>query len=480
MGDADAGANNLQNFPTITGVAVGGGNTTVTGTLNSVANTNFRLEFFASPGRRPSGYGEGQVYLGFVNVTTNAAGNLGCAFSYVKAGYVLPAGWVISATATRSNATFTTFTDTSEFSPAVGMQSISGTILNDVNANANVADDGAVFAGATVRLYFDSGTSAGAIDAGDTLLATTLTDAFGGYTFTTLPNGNYYVVVDSKTLTAGSYTAGKSISNVWADQTYGVAGGGEQRRGDDFHRGRRRALRRPRCRHFRQRDGPNHAEHVTKSTSRERTSGTSTPASASTLSTTFAATRPTTTVGRSAPDAARFAPPVHPERRCDHRRKHYALRAGGCDQRVRQRRQLVEDHRRDERTSGHHRCEHDDRRHCLQQRRRRDCGQSERRPGRNRRYSRSRWTHTGQGQPARAGADRRRGVRSGRHLDQRGHGDGQEPRGEYVYREPDLRQLHGHGLNRTGRSSRATSSARTPTGRMAAGPRASGSEPTVP
>src|SRR5262249_15394121 len=118
-GDGDSGTNNLQNFPLITNVTVGGGNTTVTGTLNSAANSNFRLEFFASPAIDSSGYGEGQVYLGFLNVATNAAGNLAAPFSYVKGGYTLPAGWVITATATRSNATYTTFTDTSEFSPAV-------------------------------------------------------------------------------------------------------------------------------------------------------------------------------------------------------------------------------------------------------------------------------------------------------------------------------------------------------------------------
>jgi len=221
-GDADAGANNLQNFPTITNVAVGGGNTTVTGTFNSVASTNFRLEFFASSAVDPSGNGEGQVYLGFLNVTTNAAGNLAAPFSYVKAGYVLPAGSVISATATRSNATFTTFTDTSEFSAAVGMQSISGTIYNDVNANASVSLAEGVFANATVKLYLDNGN--GQIDAGDTFLATTTTNASGAYAFNGLGNGNYYVVVDSKTLGAAAYNGAANINSVWADETYAAAG----------------------------------------------------------------------------------------------------------------------------------------------------------------------------------------------------------------------------------------------------------------
>ena len=222
-GDGDAGANNLQNFPLITNVAVGGGNTTVTGTLNSLANTNFRLEFFASPAIDPSGNGEGQVYLGFLNVTTNGAGNLAAPFSFVKSGYTLPAGWVITATATVSNVGFTTFTDTSEFSPAVGMQSISGTIYNDVNADANVTNDsGAVFANATVKLYLDNGN--GQIDAGDVLIATTTTNPSGAYIFNGLGNGTYYVVVDSKTLSAAGYNGTSGIGDVWAEETYAAAG----------------------------------------------------------------------------------------------------------------------------------------------------------------------------------------------------------------------------------------------------------------
>src|SRR5262249_51997187 len=47
--DGDTGPNNLQNFPVLTSVVAGATNTTITGTLNSTANTPFRIEFFASP-----------------------------------------------------------------------------------------------------------------------------------------------------------------------------------------------------------------------------------------------------------------------------------------------------------------------------------------------------------------------------------------------------------------------------------------------
>ena len=44
-------------------------------TLNSSAAETFRIEFFANSSADPSGYGEGQRYLGFANVATDGAGN---------------------------------------------------------------------------------------------------------------------------------------------------------------------------------------------------------------------------------------------------------------------------------------------------------------------------------------------------------------------------------------------------------------------
>ena len=64
-----------QNFPVITGVSVGGGNVTLSGTLNSRTNEEFRLEFFSNASCDSLGNGEGQVFLGFTNVTTDASGN---------------------------------------------------------------------------------------------------------------------------------------------------------------------------------------------------------------------------------------------------------------------------------------------------------------------------------------------------------------------------------------------------------------------
>jgi Ca2+-binding RTX toxin-like protein len=65
------GPNHFQNFPILTAAHCG----RASGTLNSVPNTTFRIEFFANHQADPSGYGEGERYVGFQNVNTDANGN---------------------------------------------------------------------------------------------------------------------------------------------------------------------------------------------------------------------------------------------------------------------------------------------------------------------------------------------------------------------------------------------------------------------
>lgn len=73
-GDSDVGANNLQNFPVLTSVIVNGATTTIQGTLDSAANKQFRVEFFSNKACDSTLYGEGEKFVGFVNVTTDASG----------------------------------------------------------------------------------------------------------------------------------------------------------------------------------------------------------------------------------------------------------------------------------------------------------------------------------------------------------------------------------------------------------------------
>ncbi|MGB7344042.1 MAG: cadherin domain-containing protein [Pirellulaceae bacterium] len=100
---------------------------------------------------------------------------------------------------------------------------IEGNIVEDVNGDSSLAD--AVGAsGATVYLYQDADDD-NAISAGDTLFATTTTDVAGFYSFTSLLDDTYFVVVDSRTIApSAGQNATFSQTDVWAEQTYGVAG----------------------------------------------------------------------------------------------------------------------------------------------------------------------------------------------------------------------------------------------------------------
>jgi hypothetical protein len=83
--DQDTGPNLLQNFPVLTSVAAIAGGTRIQGTLSSTPSSQFRLEFFANAERDentfsnlndilPGEFGEGQTYIGLVDVSTNSSG----------------------------------------------------------------------------------------------------------------------------------------------------------------------------------------------------------------------------------------------------------------------------------------------------------------------------------------------------------------------------------------------------------------------
>lgn len=127
-GDTDSGSNNRQNYPVIQN-AMAGGSTRAIGTYNSTPSRQFRLEFFSSPAAHSTGYGEGQTYLGFTNVTTDGSGN-------ASFDVILPvastSGHVMSSTATDL-----TTNATSEFSlaktlvaPTAAQVALGGRILD--------------------------------------------------------------------------------------------------------------------------------------------------------------------------------------------------------------------------------------------------------------------------------------------------------------------------------------------------------------
>ncbi|MBL8793769.1 MAG: tandem-95 repeat protein [Planctomycetia bacterium] len=110
--DSDGGPNLSQNFPELASATITANGLTVAGSLHSTADATFRVEFFASAAAHSSGYGEGQTYLGFLNVVSDATGS-------VSFQAVLPAAPVgqlqLSATATDPNG------NTSEFSRALAI-----------------------------------------------------------------------------------------------------------------------------------------------------------------------------------------------------------------------------------------------------------------------------------------------------------------------------------------------------------------------
>ncbi len=88
-GDADTGANNLQNFPVLTSATATATSTNIQGSLNSSPNTAFRIELFASEAADPAGFGEGQTYLGSIEVMTDSAGAASFAATFFTS---LPSG----------------------------------------------------------------------------------------------------------------------------------------------------------------------------------------------------------------------------------------------------------------------------------------------------------------------------------------------------------------------------------------------------
>jgi hypothetical protein len=106
--DTDNGPNHLQNFPILTGATNRVGSTTISGILDSSANTDFTIDFYANIDCDASGFGEGNFYLGSTTVATDGS----CHASFTA---TLPASDLqnqfVTATATDANG------NTSEFSP---------------------------------------------------------------------------------------------------------------------------------------------------------------------------------------------------------------------------------------------------------------------------------------------------------------------------------------------------------------------------
>jgi len=119
--DIDTGANNRQNYPELESVSYGESDAVLSGVLRSAPLSSYRIEFFANTVPHPSGFGEGETYLGSTNVTTDADGSASYEFSVSE---VFPLQPYITATATDSEG------NTSMFSRPVRGRSVAAVLFH--------------------------------------------------------------------------------------------------------------------------------------------------------------------------------------------------------------------------------------------------------------------------------------------------------------------------------------------------------------
>jgi hypothetical protein len=123
LGDGDTGPNGSQNFPEIIGIwdipvfnfAV----TYVEATLKARPSASFVIDFYSSPAPDDSGFGEGAIYLGSYDVTTNSEGVADFGRHFLP---TIPVGRFVTATATDA------LGNTSEFSQAFPVSSATATL----------------------------------------------------------------------------------------------------------------------------------------------------------------------------------------------------------------------------------------------------------------------------------------------------------------------------------------------------------------
>ncbi len=203
--DDDYGPNGLQNYPVLNIIERMPGSTNVSGSLNSVKNTAYTLEFFSSPTCGPSGNGEGANYLGSTVVHTDNNGN---ADFNVNLSITITSTDFVTATATDPAGS------TSEFSACKGPQAtIQGTVKTA---------GGQPISSVSVRL---ANTSTGVVKF-------STTDSLGVFQFKDQPLGQNYTVTPSKanlifspaSVTHNSLAAGQNDAFIGTVQTFTFSG----------------------------------------------------------------------------------------------------------------------------------------------------------------------------------------------------------------------------------------------------------------
>ena len=181
VGDGDNGSNALQNYPVLAeAITDGSTEIDIAGSINTTASENVLIQFYANDSNDGTGYGEGQTYLGFTNVTTGSDGN---ATFDITLNAVVSDGAFISATATNSEGS------TSEFALSLAAQ------LNN-SSPVITSDGGGAAAGVNVpentttvtNTDADGGTPAYSINGRADAARFSIDSSSGDLTFDTAPD----------------------------------------------------------------------------------------------------------------------------------------------------------------------------------------------------------------------------------------------------------------------------------------------------
>ncbi len=124
---ADDGVSSPQNYPVLNSALSSGGQTTISGHLDSQPDDTDTLQFFSNPTVTPSGYGQGKTYLGSITVQTDDSGHVD--FTAILDVSVAN-GQLVTATATSADL------NTSEYS----LRIVVGDVLGDTYI-VNTTDD---------------------------------------------------------------------------------------------------------------------------------------------------------------------------------------------------------------------------------------------------------------------------------------------------------------------------------------------------
>jgi uncharacterized repeat protein (TIGR01451 family)/CSLREA domain-containing protein len=112
--------NGLTHFPIIIRAVPDGYGTAVTGIYHGQPNSSYTLEFFTNLACDPSGFGEGQQFLGSILATTNNNGNASFSETLYSEGQEIAAASgtdFITATATDANGSTSEFSQCAEIGP---------------------------------------------------------------------------------------------------------------------------------------------------------------------------------------------------------------------------------------------------------------------------------------------------------------------------------------------------------------------------